>query len=40
MARPIASITVTPEERDYIQGFIMKTYEKFLGIVAKERKCR
>lgn len=28
---------VTPEERDYIQGFIMKTYEKFLGIVAKER---
>src|SRR6187551_3935556 len=31
-ARPI-----TPEERDYIQGFIMKTYEKFLGIVAKER---
>lgn len=31
-ARPI-----TPEERDYIQGFVMKTYEKFLGIVAKER---
>jgi len=28
---------VTPEERDYIQGFVMKTYEKFLGIVAKER---
>ena len=32
-ARPI-----TPEERDYIQSFVMKTYEKFLGIVAKERK--
>src|SRR5919106_5228466 len=31
-ARPI-----TPEERDYIQSFIMKTYDKFLGIVAKER---
>ena len=31
-ARPI-----TPEERDYIQSFIMKTYEKFLGIVARER---
>jgi len=31
-ARPM-----TPEERDYIQGFVMKTYEKFLGIVAKER---
>ena len=31
-ARPI-----TPEERDYIQGFVMKTYDKFLGIVAKER---
>lgn len=28
-ARPI-----TPEERDYIQAFVMKTYEKFLGIVA------
>ena len=32
-ARPI-----TPEERDYIQSFVMKTYEQFLGIVAKERK--
>jgi protease-4 len=32
-ARPI-----TPEEHDYIQGFVMKTYDKFLGIVAKERK--
>ncbi len=31
-ARPI-----TPEERDYVQSFVMKTYEKFLGIVAKER---
>src|SRR6202047_4642371 len=31
-ARPI-----TPEEREYIQGFVMKTYDKFLGIVAKER---
>ena len=28
---------VTPEERDYVQSFVMKTYEKFLGIVAKER---
>jgi protease IV len=31
-ARPI-----TPEERELVQGFIMKTYDKFLGIVAKER---
>ncbi|HEX8279775.1 MAG TPA: signal peptide peptidase SppA [Chthoniobacterales bacterium] len=31
-ARPI-----TPEERDYVQGFVMGTYEKFLGIVARER---
>src|SRR4029079_7283024 len=31
-ARPI-----TPEERDYIQSFVMKTYEKFLGSVAKGR---
>ncbi|HET6645278.1 MAG TPA: signal peptide peptidase SppA, partial [Fimbriimonadales bacterium] len=31
-ARPI-----TPEEREYIQSFVMKTYEKFLGIVARER---
>jgi protease-4 len=29
--------TITPEERDYIQSFVMKTYEKFLGIVARER---
>jgi protease-4 len=31
-ARPI-----TPEERELVQNFIMKTYEKFLGIVATER---
>src|SRR5947208_11422882 len=31
-ARPI-----TPEERELVQSFVMKTYEKFLGIVAKER---
>ena len=31
-ARPI-----TPEEREYVQSFIMSTYDKFLGIVAKER---
>ena len=29
---------VTPEEREMIQGFVMKTYDKFLGIVASERK--
>ncbi len=28
---------VSPEEREYIQSFVMKTYDKFLGIVAKER---
>ena len=28
---------MTPEERDYIQAFVMKTYDKFLGIVSKER---
>lgn len=32
-ARPM-----TPEEREYVQGFVMGTYDKFLGIVAKERK--
>ena len=32
-ARPI-----TPEERELVQNFIMKTYDKFLGIVVKERK--
>ena len=31
-ARPIS-----PEERDYVQSFVMSTYDKFLGIVAKER---
>lgn len=31
-ARPM-----TPEERDYVQSFVMKTYDKFLGIVATER---
>jgi protease IV len=31
-ARPI-----TPEEREYVQGFVMKTYDKFLGVVALER---
>ena len=25
------------EEREYVQGFVMGTYDKFLGIVAKER---
>jgi len=31
-ARPM-----TADERDYVQSFVMKTYDKFLGIVAKER---
>lgn len=31
-ARPM-----TPEERDLIQTFVMKTYDKFLGVVSKER---
>jgi protease IV len=31
-ARPM-----TPEERNLIQSFVMQTYEKFLGIVARER---
>lgn len=31
-ARPM-----TPEEKDLIQRFVMETYDKFLGIVAKER---
>ena len=31
-ARPM-----TEEEREYVQGFVMGTYDKFLGIVAKER---
>jgi len=28
---------ITPEERELVQSFVMKTYDKFLGIVAKER---
>src|SRR5438874_3939741 len=28
---------MTPEEREYVQSFVMKTYDKFLGIVAHER---
>ncbi len=28
---------ITPEEREYVQSFVMSTYDKFLGIVAKER---
>ena len=32
-ARPI-----TPEERELVQSFVMKTYDKFLGVVASERK--
>jgi protease IV len=28
---------ITPEEREYVQAFVMGTYEKFLGIVATER---
>ena len=31
-ARPI-----TPEEREFVQSFVMKTYDKFLGVVALER---
>jgi protease-4 len=31
-ARPLM-----PEEREFVQSFVMKTYDKFLGIVAKER---
>jgi protease IV len=31
-ARPM-----TPEEKNLIQSFVMQTYDKFLGIVAKER---
>lgn len=30
--------TLTPEEIAYIQGLVMQTYDKFLGIVAAERK--
>jgi protease-4 len=28
---------MTPEERDFVQSFVMKTYDKFLGVVAQER---
>jgi protease-4 len=28
---------ITNEEQEYIQGLIMQTYGKFVGIVAKER---
>ena len=31
-ARPM-----TPEERELVQSFVMQTYDKFLGVVAKER---
>ena len=31
-ARPM-----TPEEKDLIQSFVMQTYDKFLGVVSKER---
>ncbi len=31
-ARPM-----TPEEREFMQNFVMKTYDKFLGVVSKER---
>jgi protease-4 len=31
-ARPM-----TQEEREFVQNFVMKTYDKFLGIVARER---
>src|SRR5213082_2150812 len=31
-ARPM-----TPEESEFVQNFVMKTYDKFLGVVAKER---
>jgi protease IV len=29
---------MTPEEKAYIQGLVMQTYEKFVGIVSEERK--
>lgn len=29
---------LTPEEREYVQGLVMQTYAKFVGIVASERK--
>jgi protease-4 len=32
------SRTLTDEEREYVQGMVMQTYDKFVGIVARERK--
>jgi len=32
------SRTLTDEEKTYVQGLVMQTYDKFLGIVATERK--
>jgi protease-4 len=32
------SRTMTDEEKQYIQGLVMQTYDKFVGIVATERK--
>lgn len=29
---------MTPEEKAYVQGMVMQTYGKFVGIVARERK--
>jgi protease-4 len=29
---------LTDEEREYIQKMVMQTYDKFVGIVARERK--
>jgi len=29
---------MTPAEREYVQGIVMQTYSKFVGIVARERK--
>jgi protease-4 len=31
------SRTLTDEEKTYVQGLVMQTYDKFVGIVAKER---
>ncbi|HEY2343679.1 MAG TPA: S49 family peptidase, partial [Chthoniobacteraceae bacterium] len=31
------SRTLTDEEKAYVQGLVMETYDKFVGIVAKER---
>ena len=32
------SRTLTDDERQYVQGMVMQTYDKFVGIVANERK--